>query len=76
MGRYHEKAFEDDSYVLTYEEAHQRAWEAAEQMEELMGQYTDEPYMRDEARVASFASDCLSLLADQAIITSPCDQEL
>ena len=42
MARHHETTFEDDSYVLTYEEAYQRAWEAAEQMEELMGQYTDE----------------------------------
>ena len=75
MSRHHENTFEDDSYVLTYEEAYQRAWEAAEQMEELMGQYTDEPYTRDEARVASFASDCLSLLADQAMITSPYDED-
>lgn len=74
MTRFYEKASEDDSIVLTYEEAYQRAWEAAEQLEELMGQYSDEPYVRDEARVASFASDCLSLLADQAVIAS-CDND-
>lgn len=75
MAQFHGKTVEDDSYVLTYEEACQRAWETAEQFEELMGQYTDEPYIRDEARVASFASDCLSFLADQAVITSPCDKD-
>jgi hypothetical protein len=74
MTHFREKASEDDSYTLTYEEAYQRAWEAAEQMEELMGQYTDEPYARDEARVASFASDCLSLLANGAVITSSCEE--
>ena len=72
---HHEKALNDDSYTLSYEDAYQRAWEAAEQMEELMGLYTDEPYTRDEARVASFASDCFSLLADQAVIHSPNDRE-
>lgn len=70
MSRFREYADKDDSIVLTYEEAYQRAWEAAEQLEELMGQYSDEPYVRDEARVASFASDCLSLLTDQAVVTS------
>ncbi|HEY0755161.1 MAG TPA: hypothetical protein VGD98_14475 [Ktedonobacteraceae bacterium] len=72
MPRFNEPAIEEDSCVLTYEEAYQRAWEAAEQLEELMGQYSDEPYVRDEARVASFASDCLSLLSNQAMII--CDK--
>lgn len=74
MARWNDTTTDDDSaIVLTYEEAHQRAWETAEQLEELIGQYTDEPYERDETRVASFAADCLAFLADDAVIIPPYD---
>lgn len=75
MVRFGENTSDDGEIVLTYEEARQRAWKAAEELEELMGEYTDEPYIRNEARVASFASDCLSLLSDHVMISSPCDRD-
>lgn len=75
MARSYRQETEDDSIVLTYEEAYQRAWEAAERLEDLMGQYTDEPYVRDDARIASLASDCLAFLSDHVVITSPCDED-
>jgi long-subunit acyl-CoA synthetase (AMP-forming) len=56
---------------LSYEEALERAQQAANQLEDLMCQYNTKPYIRDETRVNYFVSECMVLLANRYVITSP-----
>ncbi len=58
---------------LSYEEALARALQAANQLEDLMCQYTTQPYLRDESRVEYFVSECMVLLANRYVITSPAE---
>jgi hypothetical protein len=56
---------------LPYEEALARAEQAANHLESLMERYTTRPYQRDESRVKYFVSQCMLLLANRYVITSP-----
>lgn len=68
MKRFHESAIDDCQNSVSYRTAHELAWETAEEIEGLMGLYTDEGYERDEDRVSSLASTYLSLLSDRVMI--------
>ncbi len=56
---------------LSYEEALARAQEAANELENLMECYSAEPYLRDNSRIDYFVSQCMLLLANRYVITSP-----
>jgi hypothetical protein len=56
---------------LSYDEALERAQQAANQLESLMGTYFTKPYQRDESRIGYFVSQCMLLLANRYVITSP-----
>ena len=57
--------------ILPYEEALARAQQAANRLEDLMCQYNTKPYIRDETRINYFVSECMVLLANRYVITSP-----
>ncbi len=57
--------------VLHFKEAEQIAQELAERLEQLMGQFTSEPYKRDETRYNYLVTQCLSLLARRFVIEGP-----